>query len=250
MSKKDTPQFNNITIYMETKDDLAAWEANAAYWDDYMGNESNFFHNDLVRPKTDELLQLTKDDYILDIACGNGNYSAWMAAKGAQVVAFDFSPTMVELAKKRRDEFADNIRFYVCDATDYNALIALATHHYPKQFNKAVANMALMDISNIEPLFKALHDMLSNGGRFVFSFHHPCFTSPNKDYLTPIIHKGVAIEGQPLLQCYFHRSLQDVLNLAFKNGFSLDGFYEIPLKDEGEPIIVVIKITKRNDNHL
>lgn len=222
-------------------EDLAAWEANATFWDDYMGDESNFFHCDMVRPQTDNLLQPFANDYILDIACGNGNYAAWLAACGVQVVAFDYSPTMIDLARKRRAKYADSIDFQVCDATNYDALMAL---RQAKPFTKAVANMAIMDISDIEPLFRATYELLETGGSFVFSTHHPCFTFPNGDYFTPNMHRGVAVEGQPQLQCYYHRSLQELLNLAFKIGFILDGFHEIPFEHDKTPIIMIVKITK------
>lgn len=35
---------------MKIDNGLSAWEANAEFWDDYMGDESNYFHRDLVRP--------------------------------------------------------------------------------------------------------------------------------------------------------------------------------------------------------
>lgn len=40
-----------------------------------MGDESNFFHCDIVRPYTEELLKIEQGDFVLDIACGNGNFS-------------------------------------------------------------------------------------------------------------------------------------------------------------------------------
>lgn len=43
------------------------------------------------------------------------------------------------------------------------------------RFDAAVANMALMDITVIKPLFAALHRLLRPGGRFVFTMIHPCF---------------------------------------------------------------------------
>ena len=223
------------------KEDLAAWEANATFWDDYMGDESNFFHCDMVRPQTDNLLQPTANDLVLDIACGNGNYAAWLAARGVQVVAFDYSPTMVALARKRRAVYTEQINFQVCDATDYDALMSL---RQAKPFTKAVANMAIMDISDIEPLFSATYAMLAAGGSFVFSTHHACFTYPNGNYFTSAMHKGVAVEGQPQLQCYYHRSLQELLNLAFKVGFVLAGFHEIPFEHDATPIIMIVKLTK------
>lgn len=223
------------------QESLKAWEDNAEFWDDYMGDESNFFHCDLVRPHTEELLDAKGGELILDIACGNGNFSERLAAQGVDVVAIDYSSKMVELAKKRRTKYADNIDFRVCDATSLSELRA-ATEG--KTFDKAVANMALMDISDIAPLFEALAERLKPNGVFVFSMHHPCFTSPNEEYLKSQTYKGVAIEGQPTEQNYYHRPLQELFNLAFANGFCIDGFYEVPFEGESEPIIIIVRVRK------
>ncbi len=45
------------------------------------GDESNEFHREVVRPKVTELLSPDPSDYILDIACGNGNYSSYLAQR-------------------------------------------------------------------------------------------------------------------------------------------------------------------------
>ena len=50
-----------------------------------MGDESNEFHREVVRPKVTELLSPNPADYILDIACGNGNYSSYLAQRGARL---------------------------------------------------------------------------------------------------------------------------------------------------------------------
>lgn len=225
------------------KESLHAWEKNAKFWDDYMGDHSNFFHCDIVRPYTENLLEIKADDFILDIACGNGNFSQRMVEKGGKVVAFDYSKNMIDLAKIRRKNFLDSIDFKVCDATNYMEIISLKKEE--KYFNKAVANMAIMDISDIKPLFKGVSDLLCENGIFVFSTHHPCFTFPNDDYLTKCMHKGVAIEGQPVLQNYYHRTMEEILNLGFENNFILDGFYEVPFKGDNKPIIMIIRLRKK-----
>ncbi len=228
---------------MDFKDNgLTAWEENAEFWDEQMGDESNYFHCDIVRPNVEKLLEISQDDYVLDIACGNGNFSERMAKQGARVVAFDYSPKMIELAIKRRSSVLDKVSFHLCDATNYEMLTALKGD---KPFTKAVANMAIMDISEISPLFKAVYDMLDENGMFVFATHHPCFTYENDDYFTSCINKGVAIEGQPMLQNYYHRTIGDILNLAFQSGFVLDGFYEVPFAGENIPIIMTIRLRKK-----
>lgn len=53
------------------------------------------------------------------------------------------------------------IEYHVLDATDEEGLMALGEG----RFDAAVANMALMDITVIKPLFAALHRLLRPGGR-------------------------------------------------------------------------------------
>nr|WP_309098725.1 class I SAM-dependent methyltransferase [Fredinandcohnia onubensis] len=72
------------------KDSKARWEENAEHWDDYMGDESNRYHRELIRPNTEKLLNVKEGQTILDIACGNGNFSRRLAELGADVVAFDY----------------------------------------------------------------------------------------------------------------------------------------------------------------
>jgi len=218
---------------------LFAWEANAQFWDEKMGDESNTFHRELVRPHTEKLLNIKNGDFILDIACGNGNFSKRLADNGARVVAFDYSIKMIELAKARRKDVLNKVSFFVCDATDFDALMMLKQE---KPFDKAVANMAVMDISDIHPLFKAVSLMLCKGGNFVFSMHHPCFEYPNNDYLTNCLYKGEAIAGQPVLHNYYHRTIEEIFNTAFQYGFVVDGFHEVPRKEHKFPVIMIISL--------
>ena len=95
---------------MGTEESKKIWEENAQFWDNAMGDESNEFHREVVRPKVTELLSPNPADYILDIACGNGNYSSYLAQRGASVVAFDYSKKMIELAKRRQSQYASQIR--------------------------------------------------------------------------------------------------------------------------------------------
>jgi len=223
------------------EENKARWEANAGYWDQRMGDHSNHFHCNVVRPHTEELLQIQEGDLVLDIACGNGNFSGRLAEAGADVIAFDFSKTQIENAKRRRSSFKEKIKFRVCDATNYEQLMTLKQS---RPFDKAVANMAVMDISSIRSLFQAVADMLKPGGIFVFSTHHPCYQGPRNVYMTPCIHEGESIIGQPVLQYYYHRSLQDILHQCFNAGFYLSGFYEEIDDDPEIPVIIIVRLTK------
>src|SRR5207248_6911437 len=127
----------------------------------------------LVGPASERLLEVQPGQVILEIACGNGVFSRRLASIGAQVVATDFSAGFLELAKARTTEHPERIAYRLVDATDEGQLLALGQ----RRFDAAVCNMALMDMVTIEPLMRALAQLLRSGGRFVFSLLHPAFNN-------------------------------------------------------------------------
>lgn len=230
---------------LTTSESLKRWEQNAEYWDNQMGEHSNRFHREIIRPATERLLELHAGDKVLDIACGNGNFSRHLAQHGAKVVAFDYSPTMIARAKERAKEYASQISFHVLDATNYEQMLTLRTD---APFDKAVANMALMDIADISPLLRALHSLIKPQGHFVFSISHPCFQTPHMrsivekedigtefrvrhgiltfQYLTPLAHEGLALPRQPVPHIYYHRPLSILFGISLESGFVIDGLLE------------------------
>jgi 2-polyprenyl-3-methyl-5-hydroxy-6-metoxy-1,4-benzoquinol methylase len=234
----------------ETRD---AWNANAQVWDEKMKDEGNDFFNVLCWPVLASFLDastglsasLQPDAHILDIACGNGLTTRKLVEMGAaHVTAFDFSANLINFAKKRTAEYASRITFSVIDATDEEQLHSLGE----AKFDAAISNMALFDMSNIEPLFHILPKLLKPNGAFIFSITHPCFNNASSmhvveemddngeiktmysvkvsRYMNSYSMRGLALRNQPKPQVYFERPLQYYLNLGFQNGFVLDGFEE------------------------
>jgi 2-polyprenyl-3-methyl-5-hydroxy-6-metoxy-1,4-benzoquinol methylase len=244
MTTKDLQRANE-----ETRE---AWNQNAAFWDERMG-EGNDFVEVLIWPPTERLLALRPGERVLDIACGNGLTSRRLAALGAEVVAFDFAEAMIAHAVERTTEYTERIEYLVLDATDEAALLALGEG----QFDAALCNMALFDMADIEPLMRALARLLRPGGRFVFSVLHPCFNSPHMalvaeeedragdlvttysvkvfNYITPTVTHAAAMRNQPKPQLIFHRPLEVLLGHGFKAGFVLDGLEERAFPSDHPP---------------
>jgi len=219
------------------------WEKNAAFWDDRFG-EGNQFQNLLIGPATGRLLDIRPGEIVLDAACGNGHYSRRLAEAGAKVIAFDASPTFIERARIRSVGYEDQIEYHIIDATDQDQLMALGEN----RFDAGVCTMALMDIGDIAPLFKALNHILKPGGRFIFSVTHPCFNTSGTEkvieesdqegelvtshsikvfrYKSLGVAKGLGIIGQPQPQYYFNRSISEMFSICFKAGFIVDGLEE------------------------
>ncbi len=226
----------------------SAWEKNAKWWSNRFG-EGNDFHLQLIAPPVEKLLTIQHGERILDIACGNGAFSRRMADLGARVTAFDFSEPFIECARERSEGYADRIEYRVIDATDREQLLELGRGC----FDGAIANMALMDMSQIEPLAKSLSHLVKPDGRFVFSIMHPCFNNnavrlsiedeqqgaefvsvPSvrvTKYLTPFESQGIGIVGQPVPQTYFHRPLNDLLRPFLEEGMAITGLEETAFED-------------------
>ena len=220
-----------------------AWNQNAEFWDEKMG-EGNLFQRVLVGPATERLLELKPGELVLEIACGNGVFARRLAQLGARVIATDFSEKLLEQAKKRTSEYTDRIEYLLIDATNEEQLLALGE----RRFDAVVCNMAIMDIATIEPLMSVLSRLLKVDGRFIFSVMHPCFNNPkvklgmeeeDRDgeiiteyyvrisrYINIPPQKGLAIIGQPVPQYYFHRPLNVLFNACFQAGFVIDGLEE------------------------
>lgn len=220
---------------------LQAWNTNAEFWDQRMA-EGNDFFNMLVWPAVEKLLRPAAGERLLDVACGNGLTSRRLAHAGARVTAFDFSETMIQLAKKRGN--LANIDYRVIDVTNRKALLELGV----AAFDGALCNMALMDVAEIDPLMTTMASLLRPGGRFVFSVLHPCFNNPAtiqmgeledragnfvttysvkiSRYLTPYSQVGLAMHEQPVPHLYFHRPLSVLLGPALEAGLAMDAIEE------------------------
>ena len=228
-----------------------AWNRNAAFWDDHMG-EGNAFVETLIWPATQRLLPMMPGQRVLDAGCGNGLYARKLAALGAEVVAFDFAEEMIRRARARGVPPEGSITYHVIDATDEAAMLGLGEG----QFAAVISQMALFDMAEIDPLMRAVARLLrppepasgDPGGHFVFSVIHPCFNqggatliaeSVNREgrpvtvhgvkvtsYLSPAMAHDVALQDQPQVQVVFHRPLAMLLGAGFRAGLVLDGLEE------------------------
>jgi 2-polyprenyl-3-methyl-5-hydroxy-6-metoxy-1,4-benzoquinol methylase len=257
IKKDDIRNANDVT--------RQAWDENAEFWDEKMG-EGNDFVNILLWPALLRLLEPRPTQRILDIATGNGLTARRLAALGVEVVAFDFSSELIKIAQARTPP-EHHIAYHTLDATDELAMLTTLGRSEnsdtsgafdsagtstdsttSSSFDSALCNMALFDMADIQPLFHVLPKLIKPGGRFVFSITHPAFNNSScvhvgeetdvdgqiktvysvkvTRYITPSQAQGVAMRDQPRPQLYFDRPLQYYLNLGFQNGFVLDGFEE------------------------
>ena len=221
------------------------WDANAGFWDDVLGVDGNDFHRVLVAPAQLQLLALEPGERVVELACGNGQFSREMARAGVEVIASDFSTVFVDRARAHAAQAGLTIDYRVADVTDADQLLALGK---AGAFDAAVCTMAFHDVADLGPLAVSLRALVKPDGRFVFSVVHPCFNGVNPTFVAEtsdedgaIItryllridrylglqpERGIGILGQPEPHWYFPRTLTELLSPFFEVGWAMDGVLE------------------------
>ncbi|MCY3410607.1 MAG: class I SAM-dependent methyltransferase [Candidatus Heimdallarchaeota archaeon] len=224
----------NPVIKVSTGDDTDSrktWNQNA---DKALENDFDVHHEMIIIPNVLELLELNKNDIVLDLGCGGGNVARKVAGRVSEITGIDYSENMLVYATKREEEHPLGIIYHHLDATNLTSLFSEG------QFTKIFANMSIMDMDNLSKILSQIYLHLTPGGIFVFSITHPCFTWPitrsvklpkdsqrNEDKTVIVenyLNEGptkVEIKYYPAPMLYYTRTVSTYVNTLLKTGFQL-----------------------------
>lgn len=133
--------------------------------EEYEEHAADSAHNALYdRPAVLELLGPVAGLRVLDAGCGPGFYSQALAAGGAAVVAFDQSPEMVRLARRRLGDGTPVRLHDLADPLDWLD---------DGSFDAAVLALVIHYVDDRVPALRELYRVLRPGGNLVVSTHHP-----------------------------------------------------------------------------
>lgn len=170
------------------------------------------------------------DQAVIDICCGEGVFTRELAAQGARATGVDLSKPMLRFAESQNT--GSPITYIHDDACELS--------RFPdSDFDGAICVMALMDIDDIEGVFRAASRVTRHGGWFVAVLTHPCFDSPHaatevvdgiqirstRRYLTEGHWRGTSTGVRSRMGAY-HRTLSSYLNLAVAAGWNLEQVIE------------------------
>ncbi len=119
---------------------------------------------DLDQKVTREALANLHFNSILEIGCGTGKNTAFLAQIGAHVHALDFSEGMIEKAREKIK--AENVRFSIADLT----------RKWPSEdetYDLIVCNLVLEHIEDLSFIFSEAFRVLEEKGRFLVNELHP-----------------------------------------------------------------------------
>ena len=132
-------------------------------WSDSYDTDENLTR-DLDQQVTNETLSNLHFNSILEIGCGTGKNTAFLAQIGISVHALDFSEGMMEKAKEKVR--LQNVRFSVADITK----------KWPGkdgEFDLVVCNLVLEHIEDLSFIFSEAARVLQNKGSFFVNELHP-----------------------------------------------------------------------------
>jgi ubiquinone/menaquinone biosynthesis C-methylase UbiE len=147
---------------------------------------------------------------VLDAGCAAGWYTFQLVSKGANVVAADISPEMVNSTKRRIGEKAmvlclDLENELPFDNNSFDFIISSLTLHYLKDWDFT---------------FKELQRILKPKGVLLFSVHHPMtdirFLQDPEYFSTELILDKWNKEGKLYEVPYYRRPLSYILNTTLK----------------------------------
>lgn len=204
------------------KEKPIAYDAYEKFADAYAAMIDTKPHNAyLERPATLSLLPDVEGKCVLDAGCGPGVYSDWLVEHGAEVVAIDVSPRMVELARERLGGSVD-IRIH-----DLREPIDFLND---ASMDLVLASLVMDYVENWVPIFMEFNRVLVGDGVFVFSMEHPFtkslyFQSENyfKTERVEWLWRGF---GMPVLMPSYRRPLEAMVEPLSQSCFVVERILE------------------------
>ena len=166
----------------------------------------------LEEPHVRDALGDVRGRDVLDLGCGTGRHTAWLAEAGARVTAVDFSAGMLEEA--RRKVPSGSVRFI---AHDLHQPLPLGD----ATFDAVVSGLVLEHLRDLPAFFAEARRVLRPAGRAVVSAMHPAMflRSSQARFTDPDSGERVQPGSLP------HR-LGDFVMAALGAGFALHGIGE------------------------
>ena len=150
---------------------------------------------------------------VLDLGCGTGRHTAWLAEAGARVTAIDFSAGMLDEAR-RKVSGAAAVRFVVHDLHEPLPLDDAS-------FDAVVSGLVLEHLGDLRGFFAEAHRVLRPAGRAVLSAMHPAMflRGSQARFTDPESEEVVAPGSLPHL-------IGDFVMAALGGGFAIHGIGE------------------------
>jgi ubiquinone/menaquinone biosynthesis C-methylase UbiE len=169
---------------------------------------------------------------IIELGCGTGKNTNWLAQKADHIMALDFSSEMIKKAKEKMT--AENVDFI---ETDINSDWPVN----PGWANLISCSLVLEHIENLDFIFSEASRVLKRNGKFYICELHPWkqYSGSKARFETE--------EGSHEPQAFVHH-FSDYLNAAQAHRFKLLGLNEFFDDDKKKDIPRLVSLVFENNN--
>jgi ubiquinone/menaquinone biosynthesis C-methylase UbiE len=166
----------------------------------------------LEEPVVRAALGDVRGSLVLDLGCGTGRHTLWLAAQGATVTAVYFSAGMLEVA--RRKPGAEGVRFVAHDLHE-------SLPFEDGAFDVVVSGLVLEHLRDPGAFFREVRRVLRPGGRVVVSAMHPAmFLRGSQAAFTD------PVSGEKVRPGSYAHGLGEVVTAAVRVGLVVEGVSE------------------------
>lgn len=171
---------------------------------------------DLEKIAGQQVLSSINFETVLELGCGTGKNTEWLAKKAKHILAVDLSEEM--MAKAKDKVAAEHVEFKQADITKPWEFVTEAP-------DLITCSLILEHINDLEPIFQQAANVLKPGGYFYI-----CELHPYKQYAGGKA-RFETDEGLQVLECFVHH-VSDYYEAAVKNNFNCSALNE--WFDEGD----------------
>jgi SAM-dependent methyltransferase len=145
-----------------------SWEVSAKAYTELVGKTGSYYHQEVIFPNLIPLMDLQKNDTVLELGCGQGVLSRILPAE-TLYFGLDTSQTLLDQAREL--SISQNRYFKQQDVT------------YPFQltktnFTRVVIMLALQNMKNLSTVIANARKHLHPKGKLIIILNHPAFRIP------------------------------------------------------------------------
>ncbi len=216
------------------------WNACGEAFDRFNTTADSYSEN-IERPAIERLTGVLEGARALDLGCGSGAYSLWLAERGARVTGLDLSPVMIRLALEKARKQGAQLDLAAAD-------ISRPLPFGESEFDLVLTATALHYIQNLDAFMREVAKVLKPRGRFIASVLHPISTArfpvagpdenmPPEDWKTHYFGEPIRSIETPWLACgevpaegrrivSYHHTTSDYFNALTSSGLKVTDLCE------------------------
>ena len=160
---------------------------------------------------------------VLELGCGTGKNTVWLAERASRVIGIDFSPGMLEVARDRVQ--LDRVTLIQHDVRERWPIDDACVDF-------VVANLILEHLSNVAPIFAEAARVLRRGGMM-----YSCELHPYRQLRGGQAHFTDEWSGETVFAPAFRHTIAEYVNAAVASGLTIHRLDEWTETDAAPPAI-------------